>query len=317
MSCAGSTNSPFPKYNTCMKKIRSKYRNPWTTELEWDTIYGIADLGAVQAGEKEDLNVDPVPFDVWIITRTGKIFPNHEILSALKEIQYFPADEKSAIPAARLILENLYSGINIVLQDFTTNMDIPKEFYNAIKLPAVIKTDGSYIITVFASHSFPPRTFGQAPVEWHLYTYTITIKQSDYKISVSDILMRAENFDIIKKELETIIINNIYTGKMIKSFEEYLNKLELFKLSDQDNTRITEEQKNELDKEWDRSFSLYRNDIETRYRKILKADPAFAVDTEKIIKIAEYYKEVTSIENWDSKIRLILDKIREYCLLSL
>ena len=88
-------------------------------------------------------NIDPVPWDNWIIDGK-KVRPGREIIDLLKEKEFVPSSKEEAIETAKLVLI-LESGPIRIYPDFNAK---------GCKKPSVSVRDGIYEVVMFISHGF-------------------------------------------------------------------------------------------------------------------------------------------------------------------
>jgi hypothetical protein len=312
-----NNSDDFAQYKKQLKKIESKYKNPWIGKLSTHKIYNVDGLRFVQACEKSRLNEDPVYADIWIMTKTGKVFKGSDICVALKDIKYIPPHEKAALKVSEMILTHIYESPDLIIDDFfNKNENIPEGFYEYIKPPHINADDNYYEVAFYISHPDPPYFMGSVvPLQWNLQLSTVVIQGYNYSVKEGPIIKTIKNMKIQIRELEDILINHFVSQNMLIHMEKFLQKNEVYGLIDPPDPEIVESNRKDLEKAWISGFAHHRDDIVPLYTSLLNWNRDFVLDVEKIINTTGYHKNVNSIENYGNKIRKILDKIRDVCLL--
>lgn len=87
---------------------------------------------------------------------------------------------------ASAIIRFSYNNCDLIYNESDYDQYVPMEFKSLARFPEVERTDGGYVVTLYASHYLPERMMGSTPTRWDLHRHTIVMGPSGYTMEQGD-----------------------------------------------------------------------------------------------------------------------------------
>jgi len=289
-----------------MGAIKHQYKDPWIGEFRNDPKDSIEGLRFFQACERRRLNEDPVHTDYWILTQSGKVFKGSDIISALNDVVYVPENDDEAIMVATAVVQTSYEYCDVITGTEYDKGLVPGVLLEKTEPPQVVKNDGIYTVTLYASHYMMPRIFGRKPQSYYLYQYIVTLGAGKHMLASKQI-GQVDMKDIAL--LEKIIVEHICQKDLFKDLASYRADVGLYGLIDPPDPGLCRLNREKLDKSWEDGFKSHRQDIVPLLKKVLKLSPDFVFDAQAIFAQTKDCPAVKDIEYYELSLSHILGDI--------